>query len=103
MNPTAWVFAIVRLCNRLKTTRRRGFMLDFRNTAGALALAVCLVSTGAYAQSTDAGSGQPGTEAKQADDSADDESGVEIVVTAQKSGAQTLQRVPLAIQAFTGA
>lgn len=52
------------------------------------------VSNGATAQET-----APSNPRQNADHAGD---GQDIVVTAQKSGAQTLQKVPLAIQAFSG-
>jgi len=69
-------------------------MLRFHTaTVGALAIAMSITSGGAYAQSAGAPS-----DADQNNDQPRDE----IIVTAQKGGAQALQTVPLAIQAFTG-
>lgn len=68
-------------------------MKRFHSGVAAIAVAVSMMSSAAWAQSE--------TPAEQAQASPEDAS-QEIVVTAQKSGAQTLQSVPLAIQAFDG-
>jgi iron complex outermembrane receptor protein len=81
--------------------------------AASVGISVCLMSGAAQAQATDPG---PEQASAQGDDgtapAGDDENGApesgdagsrgEIVVTAQKSGNQQLQEVPLAIQAFSG-
>lgn len=95
-------------------------MIRYRTGAAALAIAVATAGGHAHAQSATAnaapqietgaaGQGQTisqGATAQQttsgapADDASD--STKDIIVTAQKSGAQILQKVPLAIQAFSG-
>jgi outer membrane receptor protein involved in Fe transport len=76
-------------------------MARFYDAAGVLAIAVSLVSGAAHAQSTNetetTEQASPAEQGRGGSTSAAD-----IVVTAQKSGAQTLQKVPLAIQAFSG-
>ena len=90
--------------------------MDFRTGAATLALAAGLIANTATAQTaetpaTETGAPQPisnGATAQQTTSAnsrgtPDQIAGSQdIVVTAQKSGAQTLQKVPLAIQAFSG-
>jgi iron complex outermembrane receptor protein len=90
--------------------------MRFKVGSGTFAIATALCATNAMAQTT--GGATPVTEAgqpvsngataqettpanatQQVRESGDSQ---DIVVTAQKSGAQTLQKVPLAIQAFSG-
>lgn len=66
-------------------------MERFRHAAAAFAIASALVSHAAWAQ-TSSGTAQGERDAQSQD----------IVVTAQKGGAQVLQSVPMAIQAFDG-
>jgi iron complex outermembrane receptor protein len=90
--------------------------MDFKTGAATLALAAALIANTAAAQTAEtqaAANGAPepisnGATAQQTTSpdsrgTPDQISGSQdIVVTAQKSGAQTLQKVPLAIQAFSG-
>ena len=81
-------------------------MRGLRLSAAYAALAMGLVGANAQAQDS-AASASASTESKTDGGSTDekstkDASGNEIVVTAQKTGAQALQKVPLAIQAFSG-
>lgn len=71
-------------------------MMKLYSGAAALAIASCLIAPSAWAQNDPAQ-----TPSEQQEDAPHDGS-MEIVVTAQKSGAQRLQSVPLAIQAFSG-
>jgi iron complex outermembrane receptor protein len=75
----------------------RGMMMKLRSTVATIALAGSLMASAASAQTAT-------TETPQPTDLADarPDEGQDIVVTASKSGAQTLQSVPLAIQAFSG-
>ncbi|WP_218000352.1 TonB-dependent receptor [Sphingomonas soli] len=69
-------------------------MKKFYSGAAAFAIAAAMVPSAAWAQ-TQAGQSDPvAAEPASAED--------DIVVTAQKGGAQALQQVPLAIQAFDG-
>ena len=76
-------------------------MRYLRVGTGAVAIAVSLAMNAAQAQDVGA------QDAAAVDDQGETQSGQpvtagEIVVTAQKTGAQSLQEVPLAIQAFDG-
>ena len=71
-------------------------MVRLYSGVAAVALSVAFGATGAVAQ---AGATQP---VNQQADAEAAEGGREIIVTAQKGGAQVLQKVPLAIQAFDG-
>ncbi|WP_442680013.1 TonB-dependent receptor [Sphingomonas sp. ASY06-1R] len=76
--------------------------MRFHNNAATLALAAAVLAGTAQAQS--ATSGQTAATAQDGavdTGSAATDSG-EVVVTAQKNGVQSLQRTPLAIQAFSG-
>jgi len=81
-------------------------MVRFRSSAALLALAAGLMAGAAHAQATTSGQ-SAGTaqdvpaQAQPADANAAPND--EVVVTAQKNGVQSLQRTPLAIQAFSGA
>jgi outer membrane receptor protein involved in Fe transport len=72
-------------------------MARLQDAAAAFAIAVCMISGAAGAQTGTAGQANTGADAN------DEATSGDIVVTAQKSGAQALQKVPLAIQAFSGA
>lgn len=75
-------------------------MFRYLWTAGALAIATTFVGP-AYAQ--ERATVEPGTAVAPAQDPADSASdSQDIVVTASKTGAQTLVKTPLAIQAFSG-
>ena len=75
-------------------------MNKFYASAASCALAIALLSPAAHAQASDAQTA-PVQDAQSRTNPAQSDSG-EIVVTAQKGGAQSLQEVPLAIQAFSG-
>ena len=69
-------------------------MTRLKSTAATAAIAICLISSGANAQSDR--SRDPADQSAASDETQD------IIVTAEKSGAKALQKVPLAIQAFSG-
>ena len=75
-----------------------------RHSAALIALAAGLVAGTAEAQDAAAQEDEQAAEdsSDQQDSAGRARTGQEIVVTAQKSGAQQLQSVPAAIQAFTG-
>ncbi|WP_448663858.1 TonB-dependent receptor [Sphingomonas sp. CJ20] len=75
-------------------------MKTLRATAASIAIAASLASLSAYAQTESTAPAQDQSAAPARPDALEDTH--DIVVTAQKSGAQTLQSVPLAIQAFGG-
>ena len=83
-------------------------MVRFRGPAAAAAIAVAMVSSAALAQVAEQDGAADGKAAdKRNDDGKDGHKDTAapddtIVVTAQKIGAQSLQKVPLAIQAFSG-
>lgn len=80
-------------------------MLKFHGVTAVLAIATGTLAAQAHAQSTSPDTGSdtvaPATDAQPANGDRDS-APADIIVTAQKSGAQALQKVPLAIQAFSG-
>jgi iron complex outermembrane receptor protein len=76
-------------------------MRYLRVATAAVALAASLAAAAAQAQDVDARNGASGEEPRERR-SGESVAAGEIVVTAQKTGAQSLQEVPLAIQAFDG-
>lgn len=74
-------------------------MTRFHSAAAMSVIAVALLSAPVQAQSTGAGSSD---QEKAQDQKLVPDQPADIVVTAQKTGAQALQSVPLAIQAFSG-
>ena len=79
-------------------------MRYLRGAAASAAIAASLVAATAQAQEgqESGGEGNAATESESGEQRTAAPAGGEIVVTAQKSGAQSLQQVPLAIQAFSG-
>ena len=80
-------------------------MTRLYGTAATLAMATALMASAAMAQTTPSPTpaSRSTTSSNPADDQPDATSGeTDIIVTASKTGGQSLQKVPLAIQAFTG-
>ncbi|MEO9132236.1 MAG: TonB-dependent receptor [Sphingomonas sp.] len=84
-------------------------MNRFCGTAATLAIASALLSPAAMAQTTTAQTdpSQPTPQSQTSPTASDDQSNTtadqnDIIVTASKTGAQSLQKVPLAIQVFNG-
>ena len=77
-------------------------MRALNSGVAAIAIVISLTASGAYAQAADGpAAGQQADQEAAKAQSGDHDS--DIVVTAEKSGARRLQKVPLAIQAFDGA
>lgn len=77
-------------------------MTYLRGVVATAAIAAALAAVPAHAQDTAASPDADGAEQDDAKPQADAVPDDEIVVTAQKTGQQSLQKVPLAIQAFSG-
>jgi iron complex outermembrane receptor protein len=79
-------------------------MVQFRTSVAIVALAGALAASAAHSQDTT--SGQTASTAQEVPPTATQPGAApapdEVVVTAQKNGVQSLQRTPLAIQAFSG-
>jgi outer membrane receptor protein involved in Fe transport len=77
-------------------------MTYLRGVVATAAIAAALTAVAAQAQDTAARPDADGAEQDDANPQVSSVPGDEIVVTAQKTGQQSLQKVPLAIQAFSG-
>src|SRR5690606_18059432 len=84
------------------TSQGRGIVSTVRTAVATMAIASCLAAGTAWAQSNDSETDGSGSEQNLEGGTEPFSSPPEIVVTAQKAGAQSLQQVPLAIQAFDG-